>query len=171
MSTPQDPFAAPDPDQPPATQPEQDEQPPAYGQPQGYGQPTPYGQAPSGSTPDGTQAPRNGLGTAALVLGILAVLGSITIVLGIVLGALALIFGLIGRGRAKRHEATNGSSATAGAALGAVGLLISLVVIAVGVSFFNSDSGQKLRDCLTNAGNDTAAQRQCQIQFQKDFVG
>jgi hypothetical protein len=40
--------------------------------------------------------PRNGFGVAALVLGILALLLSWTIIGGVLLGALALIFGVLG---------------------------------------------------------------------------
>lgn len=150
MSTPQDPFAAPDPDAPPPARPaEAPAGRPMYGQPVG--------------------PPRNGLGTAGLVLGILALVGTITVVGGILLGVLAIIFGAVGRGRARRGEATNGGSATAGLVLGAVALVLSVVLIAVGVSFLNSDSGQQLRDCLARAGSDQAAQRQCQVEFQRNF--
>src|SRR5665213_3215703 len=50
---------------------------------------------------------RNGLGTTALVLGVIAVVLSWTVVGGIILGVLAVVFGIVGRGRAKRGEATN----------------------------------------------------------------
>ena len=46
---------------------------------------------------------RNGLGTAALVLGILALVTCWTVIGGVVLGVLAVIFGFIGRGRVKRN--------------------------------------------------------------------
>src|SRR4051794_34308757 len=78
------------------------------------GQPAPYGSAPYGG-PGGP--PRNGLGTAALVLGIVAIPGILTVVLGILLGLLALIFGIIGRKRYSRREATNGGAAMGGALL------------------------------------------------------
>ncbi len=59
MTAPQDPFAAPDPNQPASTPPP----PPPYGQPAGYGTPPPYGQAPGqGTPPPYGQAP--GQGTA-----------------------------------------------------------------------------------------------------------
>lgn len=87
--------------------------PPGYGTPpQGYG--APYG----GGAYGGAVPPRNGLGTAALILGIIAIPGILTVVLGILLGLLALIFGIIGRKRYSRREATNGGAALAGAILG-----------------------------------------------------
>ncbi|WP_406268913.1 DUF4352 domain-containing protein [Streptomyces sp. NBC_00191] len=74
---------------------------------------------------------RNGLGTAALVLGIIGTItGLIPFLfwLGCILGLLALILGLLSRGRAKRHEATNKGSATAGAVLGLVAVIVGVGV-------------------------------------------
>ncbi|WP_328677006.1 DUF4352 domain-containing protein [Streptomyces sp. NBC_00322] len=74
---------------------------------------------------------RNGLGTAALVLGIIGTItGFIPFLfwLGCILGLLALILGLLGRGRAKRNEATNRGSATAGAVLGLVAMIVGVGV-------------------------------------------
>ena len=57
----------------------------------------------------GAPAPkRNGLGTAALVMGILAVFpGTCTVIFGIVLGIVAVILGFLARGRVTRGEADN----------------------------------------------------------------
>lgn len=123
--------------------------------------PPPYGTAPV--------AARNGIGTAALVLGILALVGSIVVVGGVLFGIIAIVLGVIGRGRAKRQEATNGGSATAGLVCGVIALLLSVAIVVAGVGFFNSDSGKKLRDCLDKAGPDTSARQQCQIDLQKNF--
>lgn len=74
--------------------------------------------------------PANGMGTTAMVLGILSVcLFCMYGVVAIVLGVLALIFGVLGRKRAQRGEATNGGMALAGIILGSVGIVIGLVVI------------------------------------------
>ncbi|MFF1963727.1 DUF4190 domain-containing protein [Streptomyces sp. NPDC058232] len=91
--------------------------PPQYGGYPGY---PGYGQAPWGGP-----GPANGLGIASMVLGIIAVIGFCMWGLGVVLGVLALILGLIGRGRAKRGEATNGGMALAGVILGSIGIVIS----------------------------------------------
>lgn len=165
MTSPQDPFAVPDPGATPPTA--ATDGPPAYGQPPGYGQVPAYGEPP----PYGVASapPRNGFGTTALICGILAVVGSITIIGGILFGTLAAVFGALGRGRAKRHEASNGSSATAGLVLGIVGLLLSAGLIAFGVSLLNSDDGQQLKDCLTNAGPDSSAQEKCRTEFEDNF--
>ncbi|MGW7255817.1 DUF4190 domain-containing protein [Streptomyces sp. NPDC054834] len=76
----------------------------------------------------------NGMGTAALSLGILAAVCFCLWPLAIVLGVLAVIFGVIGRGKAGRGEATNGGQALAGIICGAAGIVLGLVMIAFYVS-------------------------------------
>jgi hypothetical protein len=144
-----------------------------YGTPRPYGappgQPAPYASGPYGR-PAGP--PRNGMGTAALILGIVAIPGILTVVLGILLGLLALIFGIIGRKRYSRREATNGGAAMAGAILGGIALAVSIILVAVGATFFAKHKSdiEKLRDCINNA--QTQQQRQaCQDQFQRDVTG
>jgi hypothetical protein len=108
---------------------------------------------------------RNGMGTAALVLGILAVLLCWSVVGGILLGILAIIFGAVGRGRANRGEATNKGSATAGIVTGVIGVILSGALIAFGVSVLNSPAGKNLQQCLKNANGDKAAISQCDTQY------
>ncbi|MFI9627144.1 DUF4190 domain-containing protein [Streptomyces sp. NPDC052042] len=78
----------------------------------------------------GARPARNGLGIAALVLGVIgAVSGLIPLLFWLagILGIIALILGLSGRGRVKRGEATNKGVATFGAALGLVSLVLAVV--------------------------------------------
>ena len=157
MTTPDDPFARP-------------AQPPAAGGPpsfQGQQYAAPGSQAGYGAP---VVAVSNGFGTAALVLGILAIPGAFTVIGGVLLGILAIIFGVIGRSRAKRGQATNGGSALAGLITGVVGLVLAIAFVAIGVGFFNSGSGKKLRDCIDQAGTDRAAQQVCQDQFRNDLT-
>ncbi|MFD9719719.1 DUF4352 domain-containing protein [Streptomyces sp. NPDC059076] len=98
------------------------------------------------------QPMRNGLGTAALVLGIIgAITGWIPFIffLGGGLGLLALILGLVGRGRSKRGEASNKGVATTGAVLG----LVAMVAATVGMvaSFKAVDEGLKEFDKATSS--------------------
>ncbi|MET8942915.1 DUF4190 domain-containing protein [Streptomyces sp. NPDC004542] len=79
----------------------------------------------------------NGMGTAALSLGILAAICFCLWPLAIVLGVLAVIFGGIGRGKARRGEATNGGQALAGIVCGAAGIVLGLAMIA----FYASTTG------------------------------
>ncbi|MDG4535488.1 DUF4190 domain-containing protein [Streptomyces sp. AV19] len=73
--------------------------------------------------------PNNGFGTAALVLGIVGVVLSFTMIFGIVLGVLAVVFGAIGRAKVTKGEAANRGSATAGLILGSLALLLSVLMI------------------------------------------
>jgi hypothetical protein len=73
--------------------------------------------------------PRNGLGTASLVLGILAVVFCWAYWVGVVLGVLAIIFGGVGLARAKAGQATNRSSALAGLILGIVAIAAFFVLV------------------------------------------
>ena len=94
---------------------------PQYGSYPGY---TGYGQTPWGS------APSNGMGTAAMVLGILAVcLFCIYGIPSLILGALALIFGILGRKRVQRGEATNSGQALAGIIMGSIGMALGVAII------------------------------------------
>jgi hypothetical protein len=148
--------------------------PPAgYGAPQpaGYGAPA-YGQQPGFGSPHGGHMPaRNGFGVAALVLGILSLPAAVTVIFGILLGVLAIIFGALGRGRAKKGEATNGGMATAGLALGIAGVVLSLLLAAfVGSLLSNSDIGG-LQDCIDEAAGDAAAEQQCAEDFEDSITG
>jgi len=143
-SNPFEPPSEPAPSQPPAPEPTYGQVP--YGQvPYGqvpYGQPmpapygqVPYGQVPYGYSPYGAPAAmRNGLGIAALVLGIVGAVTGATIVLCVIAfptGVLAIIFGAIGRQRAKRGEASNKTMSTWGLWLGVVAILLSIVGVFV----------------------------------------
>lgn len=135
--------------------------------------PGPYPQAPepypSGGYGYGPPAPRRGAGMAiaALVLGIVAIVLCWTIVGGIVLGLLAVILGVIGFRRAGRGEAAGRGRALAGVITGAVGVVLACLLLAVGISIWNSPSVQNLRTCLQNAHGDQTAIQQCQQQFQQ----
>ena len=110
-------------------------------------------------------AMRNGPGTAALALGIIAVVLSWTVIGGIVLGILAVVFGFVGRGRVKRGEADNRRGANAGIITGIVAIILAGGLIALGVSVLNSPAGKNLQACLKNAHGDKAAISQCNTQY------
>jgi uncharacterized membrane protein len=71
-------------------------------------------------------APSNGLGTAGLVLGIIAAVGFCFWPVSLICGILAVIFGAVGRGKARRDEATNSGQALAGIICGAVGIALAI---------------------------------------------
>ncbi|MDA9890990.1 DUF4190 domain-containing protein [Actinomycetota bacterium] len=70
-------------------------------------------------------APKNGMGVAALVLGII---GLVLPIVFFVFSTLALLFGFLGLGLVSRGEATNKGMATAGVVLGGIGLVISALL-------------------------------------------
>ncbi|MFD5815117.1 hypothetical protein [Streptomyces sp. NPDC127038] len=108
------------------------------GAPVGAGHPGAYGYG----WPVARPVASNGLGTAGLVLGILAAVLFIVWPLAIVLGVLAVIFGLIGGARARRGEATNSGQALAGVICGAVGLVLAVGVFVL-IAFVAQDQGGK----------------------------
>jgi len=106
-----------------------------------------------------------GLATTALVLGILAILTSFTVIGGVLLGILAIVFGVIAARRARRGLALGHGRAVAGVVTGIIGVLLAGLLIAVGVSVLNSPAGKNLRSCLSNAHGDQAKIQQCNDQY------
>ena len=105
----------------------------------------------------------------ALVLGIGALLLCWTIVGGIGLGIIALILGLIAFIRSRRDNRGGGGMAITGVVLGVLGIIASVVLVVIGVGLFRSVGGDDLVDCLSRAGNDSAAQQRCRDEFQQNL--
>ncbi|TCK26996.1 DUF4190 domain-containing protein [Pseudonocardia endophytica] len=107
-------------------------QQPAAGIPaQRSGEP-PLPQYPSGGGQP-PRPPRNGLGTTALVLGILAVLFAMIPIIGMIawpLSILGLIFGIVGVVRLRSGKADNKGVAISGTVLSAIGLILCVVWVA-----------------------------------------
>jgi Domain of unknown function (DUF4190) len=74
-------------------------------------------------------APRNGLGIASLVLGLIALITSVLMV-GLLFGTFAVVLGSFARDSVIRGEATNRRTAIAAMVLGVVAIIISLVALA-----------------------------------------
>lgn len=132
---------------------------------QGYGQQGYPSQGSGQSYPGQSYDPparpaRNGLGIAALVLGILSIVPGFFYV-GVVLGIIAVILGFLARGRVKRGEATNGGMALAGIIAGIIGFVVAAIFISVTVLFATSDAGQ----CVIDAGGNQAALDACTQQY------
>lgn len=110
---------------------------------------------------------RSGMATAALVLGILAVVFAFIPVIGLIafiLAPLAIIFGVLGRKSSKKGQAT------AGAITGGVGLVISIIWLALFSAFVsevdkemdqvNKDL-QTYSQCIENAGGNLDKMAKC----------
>ncbi|MBT3149402.1 DUF4190 domain-containing protein [Streptomyces sp. CHD11] len=118
--------------------------------------------------PDTGVRRNNGLAVAALVLGVLAVVLFWTVIGGVVLGLLALIFGVIGARRARGGRAPRGTMSVIGAVLGVLGIIGSAVIIAIGASILNSDEFKDFDDCVRHA--DTKSERDaCAEDFNRDI--
>jgi Domain of unknown function (DUF4190) len=181
MSNPDDPRSRdPEPEQPtygqqPPGQPQYGEQ--QYGQPQygqqQYGQPQygeqQYGQPPYAQQPYGgygygyEQPPRNGMGIAALVCGILGLLLSFVPIihfLGLLLCIIGIILGVVALGRVRRRVANNRVMPIVGIVLSVIGLLISAfwtVLVIYGVSVTNQcveegrdTTSEELNQCIND---------------------
>jgi len=116
------------------------------------------------------RAPKNGLGIAALIVAIVALISSVSVVGGILLGIVAVILGVVGRGRVKRGEADNGGVALAGIILGIISIIAGLAFIAIWVGLFKDVGGGGYIDCLQRAGQDRTAVQQCSDQFRESMT-
>lgn len=117
---------------------------PGQGAPGGYG----YPGYPQGYGWPGMQAPpQNGMGVAAMVLGILSCcLFCIYGIVSVILGVLAVIFAVKGKRRADRGEATNRGQAQSGLITGVIGIVlgvatITLLVVAIVIAI-NDDKNR-----------------------------
>ncbi|KPI29445.1 protein of unknown function DUF4190 [Actinobacteria bacterium OV320] len=100
-----------------------------YGYPGGYGYPgRPHygGGAPGPYGWPGGAGDSNGMGIAGMVLGIVSAVGFCMWPLAVVLGILGITFGAVGRGKARRGEASNPGQALAGIICGSVGVLLAI---------------------------------------------
>jgi hypothetical protein len=113
----------------------------------------------------GYPGPNNGVGTAAMVLGIVGTVLSISCfgtVLGFIASIAAVICGSIGLRNVRRGEATNRTQARSGLVLGIIGLVLA---VAVGVIFavmaakgaFDDSSDGHSDDNVGTAGGSTAS--------------
>jgi hypothetical protein len=108
---------------------------------------------------------RNGMGTAALVTGVVALVLAILVIffpIAALLGIIGAIFGGIGMRRASRGEADNRSHAVAGLV---TSLLAIIIAVSIGVrigTFINDHQGDFRRfwSCITSAPTDEE-QRSC----------
>jgi hypothetical protein len=133
----------------------------------------PEGQYPQGQyPPGGYQAPprrRNGMGTAALVLGVVALVLVLLLLfspIGAFLGLLAVLFGILGIMRANRGEADNRGQAVAGLVTGAIALLVGVFfTISIGVWFSTHvNDFNRFGQCIDDASGPDARE-QCARQL------
>ena len=135
-------------------------------------QPAPDGGSPAPGYP-AARPRRNGMGTTALVLGVVALTLVLLLLfspLGAFLGLLAVLFGILGIMRANRGEADNRGQAVAGLVTGGIALLVGVFFtisfgtwFATHVNDFN-DFGR----CMENAVG-SAAREECANQLGREL--
>ncbi len=101
----------------------------SYGYPVGYGYPAQPGYGAPGYGWPGMRPAENGMGITAMVLGIVSAGGFCLWPAALLVGPLAIVFGAIGRAKAKRGEATNAGQALAGIICGVAGTLLAIGLI------------------------------------------
>ena len=155
----------------PSDRPQDPTQPvPPPGQPPTGGYPT--GGYPAGAYP-AAPARRNGLGTTALVLGVVGLVLVLLLLfspIGAFLGLLAVLFGIFGLMRVNRGEADNRGQAVAGLITGALALLFGILfTISVGTWFSTHvNDFRRFGDCMDNAVG-AAAREDCARRLSNDL--
>jgi hypothetical protein len=130
-----------------------------YGQGGGYGPAPQYGYQPY-QQPLGA-----GMATTGMVLGIVGIVLCWTAFGGMLLGLLALVFGIIGLQRVRRGEGSGRGRAITGIVTGALGLVLGVVFLFVWLAVFRSSGFTDYVTCVRNAGQDQAKVQQCADQF------
>ncbi|WP_227025300.1 DUF4190 domain-containing protein [Streptomyces tsukubensis] len=87
-----------------------------------------YRVGPAHGWPGFPPGPRNAFGTASLVCGIIGAALFVLWPLAVVLGVLAIVFGILGKARVRRREVNNGGQSTAGIICGAFALVLGVVL-------------------------------------------
>jgi hypothetical protein len=142
--------------------------PPPYPYPPGpypSAYPPPVPQYPPFAPP--SRGPRNGLGTASLVLAVIALLCVWSVFGGVILGAVAVVQGIVAHRRVRRGEANNGGVAIAGIVLGGIAIVVGLTFIAIWAALWQDAGGGDYVDCLQRAGSDPDLRQQCADRFRE----
>jgi hypothetical protein len=116
---------------------------------------------------------RNGMGTTALVIGVVAITLVLLLLfspLGAFLGLLAVLFGILGIIRANRGEADNRGQAVAGLVTGGLALLIGVfLTISIGTWFATHvNDFNRFGQCMEDAVG-ASAREECARQLSQEL--
>ena len=86
---------------------------------------------------------KNGMATASLVLGILSIVLFFTSWIAIIMGILAIIFGVVAKNKIKADPelAHTGGAAKGGIIMGIIGIVIVIVMIVIAMMFLSAVVG------------------------------
>ncbi|MEZ0052879.1 hypothetical protein ABIA30_003904 [Mycobacterium sp. MAA66] len=110
--------------------------------------------------------PRNGLGIAALILGVAGLLATWSIIGGLTLGIAAAIMGFLAYRRVTSGQADNGAVAISGLVLGVLAIVVSLVFIPIWSGFMDEIGYSQYSECMQEAGQNQNVVNGCVQQFQ-----
>jgi hypothetical protein len=114
---------------------------------------------------------RNGTGTAALAVAVAGLALCWSVLGGLACGVVAVVLGVLGRGRASRGEADNGPIALAGVGLGVVAVVASVAFVVVWAIAWRDAGGSQYVDCAMRAGNDQKAVQACTDKWLNQIRG
>jgi len=110
--------------------------------------------------------PRNGMGIAALILGVVAMLATWSVFGGLIFGVAAAILGVLAYRRVRNHEADNGAVALSGLVLGVLAVVVSLVFIPIWAGIADQIGYSEYTRCMNEAGKNERQINACLVQFQ-----
>jgi Domain of unknown function (DUF4190) len=133
----------------------------------------PPGQGPPAGYPAAARPRRNGVGTTALVIGVVSLVLVVLLLfapLGAFLGLLAVIFGILGLVRVNRGEADNRGQAVTGLITGAIALLVGVVItISIGTWFATHvNDFNEFGRCMDRSIG-SAAREECARELARDL--
>jgi uncharacterized protein DUF4190 len=131
----------------------------------------PPGQGPAGGYQ--TRPRRNGMGTTALVVGVVALVLVVLLLfapLGALLGLVAVLLGILGLVRVNRGDADNRGQAVAGLITGAIALLVgAFLTVSIGTWFSTHvNDFNNFGRCLDRA-NGPAAREACGRELSRNL--
>jgi hypothetical protein len=98
-------------------------------------------------------SPQNGLGTASLLIVIVALTTVWSVFDGVIFGSVAVAIGFAARGRVKRGEATNRGVTVTGIVLGIVSIVVGLIFIPVWAAIVIAGiRDDNYNNCMQKAG-------------------
>jgi hypothetical protein len=132
-----------------------------------------YPQQPGYQPQAGTRPRRNGMGTTALVIGVVALTLVLLLLfspLGALLGLVAVLFGILGLMRVNRGEADNRGQAVTGLVTGGIALLLGVFfTISIGTWFATHVTDfNNFGRCMDSATGQ-AAHEECARQLARDL--
>lgn len=116
-----------------------------------------------GYTPAPAQQQKNGLALAAMILGIIGLLGILTIVGGFIFGLIALILGIVGLRKADKITGPGArrGMAISGIVMGAIALVISTLMLIFSVNIAKQLIDDGVVDACQNLEPGSQEQQQC----------